>query len=154
TDDFKSDCLIWMLFNGSNLTASADGLEWNDRTWSLVNHFIPFTEAEVNSDDRFESDFMVQYLSKLRLSKEAKLVMKEGRQLWQAYFEHTPPHTVRDDLKLNRPDVGWYQVRKALERRGESGTHAPVDFTDFKAAYAALGDKLRPQVYDLGFLKP
>ena len=30
-NEFKYDCLIWMLFNGSNLTASADGLEWDDR---------------------------------------------------------------------------------------------------------------------------
>src|SRR5690606_23619718 len=42
SDEFKNDCLIWMLFNGSNLTASADGLEWSGRTWSIVNHFIPF----------------------------------------------------------------------------------------------------------------
>ena len=28
-DEFKIDCLIWMLFNGSNLTASANDLEWN-----------------------------------------------------------------------------------------------------------------------------
>ncbi len=36
TDEFKSDCLVWMLFNGSNLTAGADGLHWNDRDWSLA----------------------------------------------------------------------------------------------------------------------
>jgi hypothetical protein len=63
TEEFKSDCLVWMLFNGSNLTAGADGLEWNGRTWSLVNHFIPFTEAEVEASERFESDFMVQYMA-------------------------------------------------------------------------------------------
>ena len=40
TDEFKTDCLVWMLFNGSNLTASANGLEWNNQTWSIVNHFI------------------------------------------------------------------------------------------------------------------
>ena len=45
TDEFKSDCLVWMLFAGKNLTAGADGLRWNDRDWSLVNHFIPFTEV-------------------------------------------------------------------------------------------------------------
>ena len=64
-DEFKTDCLLWMLFNGSNLTASANGLEWNNQTWSIVNHFIPFTEAEVNAPARFESDFMVQYLANL-----------------------------------------------------------------------------------------
>jgi hypothetical protein len=49
TDEFKTDCLLWMLFNRSNLTASANGLEWNGKQWSLVNHFIPFTEAEVGA---------------------------------------------------------------------------------------------------------
>ena len=63
--DFKTDCLIWMLFNGSNLTASANDLEWNGKKWSIVNHFIPFTEEEVGAPDRFESDFMVRYLSSL-----------------------------------------------------------------------------------------
>jgi len=63
SDEFKNDCLIWMLFNGSNLTASANNLEWNGKKWSIVNHFIPYTETEVNSPERFESDFMVQYLA-------------------------------------------------------------------------------------------
>lgn len=50
TEEFKSDCLVWMLFNSnSNLTAGADGLRWSDRDWSLTNHFIPFTEAEVGA---------------------------------------------------------------------------------------------------------
>lgn len=52
-----------MLFNGINLTASANDLEWNGKKWSIVNHFIPFTEEEVGSPDRFESDFMVRYLA-------------------------------------------------------------------------------------------
>ena len=39
----------------------------------------------------------------------------EGKKLWQAYFEQTDARTIRDELKLNRADVGWYQIRKALE---------------------------------------
>ena len=35
TDEFKTDCLMWMLFNGSNLTASANELEWNNQTCRL-----------------------------------------------------------------------------------------------------------------------
>lgn len=66
---------FWLLFNGSNLTASANGLEWNGETWSLVNHFIPFAEAEVGAPDRFESDFMVQYLADKTLSSEALEVL-------------------------------------------------------------------------------
>ncbi|HQR73875.1 MAG TPA: hypothetical protein PLH07_01645 [Sulfurovum sp.] len=153
SDEFKNDCLIWMLFNGSNLTASADDLEWNNQKWSIVNHFIPFTEQEVNAPERFESDFMVEYLKDKKLSPEAKAVMNEGRKLWQAYFSQTDVRTVRDELKLNRSDVGWYQVRKALEARNKEGTNIPVDFSVFKSAYDGLGDKLRPMVYELGFLR-
>ena len=207
SDEFKNDCLIWMLLHGKNLTASANDLEWNNQTWSIVNHFTPFTEAEVNAPARFESDFMVQYLaviaseakqSRLRdnmdcratlamtqdmhdsathamtvdnglprrftprndglknengLSIEANAVLNSGRTLWQAYFAHTDVRNVRDEFKLNRPDVGWYQIRNALKARNASGDFTPVSFAEFEAAYKTLGDKLRPQVYELGFLR-
>ena len=216
TEEFKSDCLIWMLFNRSQRTASANNLEWNGKKWSIVNHFIPFTEEEVGSPDRFESDFMVRYLNnlppltppkegneppltppkegnensantnklqiisdqfpssggakggysmedarngystddaKVGLSKEANHVLSQGKTLWQAYFAHTDVHTVRDELKLNRPDVGWYQVRKALQARNASGDFAPVNFKPFEEAYKTLTEKLQPMVYELGFLK-
>lgn len=185
SDEFKTDCLMWMLFNGSNLTASANDLEWNGKTWSIVNHFIPYTEAEVNAPERFESDFMVQYLAVIAseakqsslvntqeeatglprrfasrndevengLSLESNAVLDAGRTLWQAYFAHTDVRAVRDEFKLNRADVGWYQIRNALKARNASGDFAPVDFGTFEAAYKALGDKLRPQVYSLGFLR-
>ena len=153
TDEFKTDCLIWMLFNGSNLTASANDLEWNGKKWSLVNHFIPFTEAEVGAPDRFESDFMVQYLADKNLSAEAQAVLDAGRMLWKTYFSHTDVRTVRDEFKLNRADVGWYQIRNALKTRNISGDTAPVNFTPFEQAYQVLTDKLRPQVFSLGFLR-
>ena len=155
SDEFKNDCLIWMLFNGSNLSASANDLEWNDKKWSLVNHFIPFTEAEVGAPERFESDFMSQYLADLQggISPQSLAVMAQGKILWQAYFAHTDVRTVRDELKLNRPDVGWYQIRNALKKRNDSGDTIPVDFTQFETAYKALSEKLQPQVFELGFLR-
>ena len=153
TEEFKTDCLMWMLFHGKNLTASANDLEWNGQKWSIVNHFIPYTEEEVDAPDRFESDFMVQYLADKTLSDEATAVLDAGRQLWRAYFAHTDVRTVRDQYKLNRPDVGWYQIRNALAERNKSGDTAPVNFKPFESAYQALTDKLRPQVFNLGFLR-
>ena len=150
TETFKNDCLMWMLFNGSNLSAGANALEWNGKQWSLVNHFIPFTEAEVGANGRFESSFMSDYVGKRKFSKEAKAVLDEGRELWKQYHATQFERKIRDELKLNRPDVGWYQIRKALEANSENES---VDFSAFKAAYEVLGDKLRPLVYALGFLR-
>lgn len=151
--EFKDDCLIFMLFHGKNLAAGADGLEWNEQRWSLVNHFIPFTEEEVGAPGRFESDFMVRYLGERTLSAESRALLDAGRELWRAYFDARDVHGVREILKLNRPDVGWYQIRNALGSRNGSGDYVPVNFAAFAHAYEALGEKLRPFVYEFGFLK-
>lgn len=148
SDEFKSDCLVWMLFNGSNLTAGADGLHWNGRDWSLTNHFIPFTESEVGAK-RFESDFMARYMAGLTFSPEARAVLDQGRALFQRFHATGFPNKIRQDLKLGRADAGWYQVRNALEANADNEI---TDFAPFKDAYARLGQKLRPMVFDLGFL--
>ncbi len=96
---------------------------------------------------------MVEYLKKRKLSKEGKAVMTAGLVLWQTYFERVDDHATRDLLKLNRPDVGWYQIRNALKKRHLSGAYKKVDFTDFETAYRLLSEKLRPDVFSLGFLK-
>lgn len=152
SEEFKLDCLIYMLFAGKNLSAGADGLVWNGKKWSLVNHFIPFSEAEVGAAKRFESDFMFQHLKKAKahLSAEAKVVLEEGRKLWKLYHASTFEKKIRDELKLNRSDVGWYQIRNAFEMNSDEQS---VDFTGFKDAYASLSAKLRHQVFELGFLR-
>lgn len=149
---FKHDCLIWTLFNGSNLTASANHLEWNGKKWNIVNHFIPFSESDVGANDRFESDFMVQYLKGKKLSSEAQAVLNEGKKLWQTYFEETDVYTIREQYKLNRPDVGWYQIRNALKLRNAEDYGKKTDFTEFEIAYKQLTEKLSPLVYEYGFL--
>ncbi|MEQ1687003.1 MAG: hypothetical protein ABL874_00335 [Sphingopyxis sp.] len=83
------------------------------------------------------------------MSVEAQAVLDEGRKLWQRFHAIQFPHKIRDELKLGRADVGWYQIRKALEAYGDTEL---TDFAPFKAAYGALSDKLRPMVFDLGFL--
>lgn len=149
TDAFKSDCLIWMLFNNSNLTAGADGLRWHNRDWSLVNHFIPYTEAQVGAKGRFESNFIVRYIADMAFSAEAQSVLDEGQKLWTRFHATDFPRKIRDEFKLGRPDAGWYQVRRALQAYGD--VELP-DLDPFTAAYAVLSAKLRPMVYELGFL--
>ena len=50
--EFQSDCLVYTLFHGQNRISSEHG----------VNHWIPFTEAEVDAQDNFSSHFMSDFL--------------------------------------------------------------------------------------------
>jgi hypothetical protein len=151
-DEFVNDCLVWALFDIRNYTASAQGLKWNNRDWNLVNHFVPYTEGQVGAPAQFESDFMSQHLATKNLSQEACAVLEEGRKLWSSYFDHVDTHSVRAEYRLERPDVGWYQIRHALRLRNSSGDYPPVTFDGLDAAHDALGDKIRPDVYTHGFL--
>ena len=75
--------------------------------------------------------------------------LAEGPKPWMRFHAISFPHQVRDALKLNRADAGWYQIRAELERYCDSEL---TDFEPFKTAYAVLGDKLRPMVFELSFL--
>ena len=153
SEEFKNDCLVWMLFNRCQRTAGANGLVWEGQTWNLVNHFIPFTETEAGANNRFESDFMADYLQGKPQTVEATNVMNTGRVLWQTFFASTDTYNVREELKLNRSDAGWYQIRTALKLREQNRDQIEAMFQDFNSAYVALTDKLAPLVYSLGFLR-
>lgn len=152
-DEFRNDCLVWMLFNRCNRTAGAKDLNWDGRSWSLINHFIPFSEDEVGAVDRFSSDFMYRYIRNRSFSMESKKVLDSGRELWKVFYEKTDPRAVRDELKINSADTGWFQIRTALDLRNKSEDFTPIDLSKFKNAYDELTEKLQPKVYELGFLK-
>ena len=80
-------------------------------------------------------------------------MLATGKKLWQAYFLETDVRTVRDELKFNRADVGWYQVGKALQARNASGDFVPASFKALEEAYKVPTKKLQPLVYEYGFLK-
>ena len=44
-------------------------------------------------------------------------------------------------------------IQDVMKAYGESAEGRPTDFTTFESAYRTLADKLRPQVYEYGFLK-
>lgn len=155
-NEFTTDCLVFMLFDRKNLTASVEGFEWKGKLWNTVNRFIPFTEEEVGCKDRFESHFMSRYLSGKTLSKEAQRVLDAGREIWKLYFKKTETYQTIEELKLHRCDVGWYQIRNALKQRVKIIPDASEYLSankEFKDAVTALKWKLVQQVYDYGFLQ-
>lgn len=151
--EFFNDCLIYMLFNASNLTASVQDLEWNGQSWNVVNYFIPYSESDVDATSRFKSNFMIDYMKKLKFSEESKSVLNTGKKLWKKYFELNLPQSVKQEFKLENSDAGWFQIRNALRKYNETTISRPVDFLEFENAYKMLERKLRPAVYEYGFMK-
>ena len=158
--DFLSDSLTFCLF--SNNIQSQFG----------VNHWIPFTEFEVNAREKFESNFMTDFITgklkidskadlykkakqktteKLEFSKEAKEVFDAGRELWIYY--HAQP-----DCNVN---AALYDIREYFQGRNETGkmNHKSEDETymklikNLREKLQILENKIRPKVYEYGFLK-
>ena len=101
--EFQNDCLAFTLF--SNNIQSQYG----------TNHWIPFTEQEVDAQEKMESNFMTQFIkgkikpsedtniftvieepktpyeTPLKFSVEAKAVFDAGRELWRYYHAQKFP---------------------------------------------------------------
>ena len=62
--EFPNDCLTFCLFDNSNNISSSFG----------TNHWIPFTEQEVNAQNKFESHFMTDFINgKIKVEEEVGL---------------------------------------------------------------------------------
>jgi len=51
--EFQNDCLVFTLFHGQNRISAKQG----------TNHWIAFTEEQVNAKEKFKSDFMTQFIN-------------------------------------------------------------------------------------------
>ncbi|MHB9291187.1 hypothetical protein Holit_00259 [Hollandina sp. SP2] len=143
--EFQNNCLIFTLFHGQNRISSHDG----------VNHWIPFTEKEVNPQEKFESNFMSGFLKGKRLSAEAQAVLAAGRELWKYY------HAKIRGNKTASVNAAFYDIREFFQGRNERGTmKARSEDETYNALIGTLREKLgiltkkiRPKVYEYGFLK-
>jgi hypothetical protein len=130
---FQNDCLAFTLF--SNNISSSFG----------VNHWIPFTEQEVNAKDKFASNFMSQFIAgkippetseanlfvvsepvthyevPLKFSPQAKAVFDAGRELWTYYHAtiKTPSSSGRDGEGLINASL--YDIRAHFQGRNDKG---------------------------------
>ena len=135
--EFQNNCLTFALFHGQNRITSTEG----------TNHWIPFTEAEVDAKDRFESHFMTDFIAgssrqtggdleydhdsgvlfqaqsfvptePLIFSPEATAVFDAGRELWRYY--HAQPAA--------NPNASYYDIRAHFQ--GRNGPRAGRAISD------------------------
>jgi hypothetical protein len=143
--DFQHDCLIFTLFHGQNRISCADG----------VNHWIPFTEKEVNAKEKFTSIFMSAFLKGKTFSPEADTVLEAGRELWKYY------HAKIKTNKTASVNASFYDIREFFQGRKAGGTmNAKSSDETYNALIKTLREKqktlaakIEPKVYEYGFLK-
>ncbi len=165
--EFHNDCLAYSLFHGQNSVSANDG----------ANHWIPFTEQEVNAKEKFASNFMTDFIDgKLKtvqsaqntlfanavtsgvydnqprqFSDEAKAVFDAGRALWQYYH-------AQQNINAN---ASLYDIREYFQGRNAAGRmRARSDDAKYTALIGELrsklnllADKIKPKIYEYGFLK-
>lgn len=161
-DEFKSDCLAFMLFHGQNKISSKEG----------INHFIPFSETELGiTKEAFESDFMYKFikgnikdenslfgdeLAKIEFSLEAQELLKAGKELFKYYHTHS-------EDKGYLVNASLYDIKEFFQGRDEKGRmnrpsqakdeHYKALLSDLNTALNTLAKKLEPKIYEYGFLK-
>ena len=162
--EFQTDCLAYTLFHGQNRVSVKGG----------TNHWIPFTEQEVDAKEKFESHFMTDYIRgknrpkaqsasdlfnqlkenatahPLQFSPEAQAVMDAGRELWRYY--HAQPDA--------NPNAALYDIRLHFQGTNNKGKmNADSDdarytelITALRQNLKRLARKIEPKVYEYGFL--
>lgn len=167
--EFQSDCLAYTLLHGQNRISATHG----------TNHWIPFTESEVNAKQAFESTFMTDFMKgrlkkqdsgeleliktessiydgtqKIVFSQEAKAVLEAGKELYKYYY--SKPHITKE-----ANNASFYDIRAAFQGIGTSGKMNPTStdekynelIADLRAKQKLLAKKIQPKVYEYGFLK-
>ncbi|MGN8540436.1 hypothetical protein ACR9M5_06910 [Helicobacter pylori] len=166
--EFKNNCLIFMLFHTQNRITATQG----------TNHFIPFSETEVNAKERYFSHALLDFLKgeikeskesdslflsakketkPLKFSPSASKVFDAGKEIYRYY--HTQDFT-------NRPynaNASLYDIKEFFQGRNAQGRlNSPTKAKDkyYKQLYANLQDALKdlakeiqPKVYEYGFLR-
>ena len=157
--EFQNDCLAYTLYN-TNIQSKYG-----------VNHWIPFSETDINAKDNFESHFMLSFINgkiiqngysdlfeqqedtfckKRIFSNEAKVVFKSGKKLWKYY--HSQP--------MANVNASLYDIREFFQGRADNdkmNTKSGDDtynalIKELRQALAILAEKIKPKVYEYGFL--
>lgn len=158
--EFQNNCLAFTLFNN------------NIQCQFGKNHWLPFTEQEVNSRAKFESSFMTDFIqgklksepsgdlfsepntqrsTPLQFSSEAQDVFDTGRALWKYYHQQF-------NVNVN---ASLYDIREYFQGRNDSGkmnlksedqTYMQL-IIELRTKLKVLASKIEPKVYEYGFLK-
>jgi hypothetical protein len=160
--EFQNDCLTYTLFQN------------NIQSKYGTNHWIPFTEYEVGSREKFDSHFMTKFIAgkieksvvteptlfeksvsarttALEFSPEAKAVFDAGRELWR-YYHAQPGCNVNASLYDIRAHFQLRDGKGKMNNSSDDETYMLL-IRKLREQIKILAIKLQPKVYQYGFLK-
>jgi hypothetical protein len=160
---FENDSIVYSMFNNRSYQSSLRQVTYKERVWDIKNQFFWLSKDEIMdianqnnynelyNDARTDSDRYVYNLlfgeEKIydQLSDEAKDVLDSATNLLKQSIG-VRKEFANDINHLNSWDAGYAQLK--LLWKG----HYPEQFKEFREKYKVFEDKMRPMVYELGFL--
>ncbi|MBK9353597.1 MAG: hypothetical protein IPN09_06420 [Bacteroidetes bacterium] len=139
-NEFKNDCLAFTLFHGQNRISATEA----------TNHWIPFTEQEVNAKEKFASSFMTDFINgKLKVENE-KLDLFENQD-----NHNNPKNQGSDNLQFSEEATAVFGAGQELWKyyhsqkfpsdggvpKGRGGYNVNASFYDIRAYFQGRNDK-------------
>jgi hypothetical protein len=154
TDEMKYDSIIYSLFNNSSYQKSYENSK-NNFFWISAEKMKELSDIygydDLYNDARTASD---RYVHKLlfgdervydKLSPDAKLVLDKATELVEKSMEFRQTIS-NNENNLDAWDAGYAQLKTIWKEYFQD------DFKEFRQLYKNLEDRMRPLVYELGFL--
>lgn len=160
-NEFVNDSLIYSLFHSASNQSSLRNIVYKGKTWNIKNEFFWLSNKEIETiantngftntynDARTSKErYVYNKLQTITLSPEAQKVLDKANEIVRNTFKYRELFDQEHpEYQIMNWDCGWYQI-KALAKE-----YTKSDYDEFVKLYKALSDKMRPMVYELGFLR-
>jgi hypothetical protein len=162
-EQFKYDSLVCSLFNSASNQSSLRQIEYKDKLWDIKNEFFWMSVEEMkqladdNGYDNLYNDARTspnRHVYNLlfgeeriydKLSPDAKLVLDKASELVRKSIQARQLMSDNEN-HLDSWDAGYAQLKLVWKE------YFSEDFKEFRQMYKNLEDRMRPLVYELGFL--
>ena len=151
---YIKDAVVYTIFGNQKSYRGENGYN-NEFFWMSKQEMLDLAEKYNNDytyEDALNSEERFVYLKlqeiKDDLSLEAKAVLDKATELVKSSFKYREMfNESHPEYQINNWDCGLYQIKELLKE------FMPNELKTFRTLHKQLGDKIRQQVYELGFLK-
>lgn len=159
---WQNDCIVYSLFNTASNQSSLRSIGYNGKSWDVHNEFFWVSRdkmlklAEDNNNMAVYDDIMAHGTSErfvyekmkgLTISDDAQKVLDLATEILVKTFPYRQEFAAKHpEYHINTWDAGWYQIKAVAKE------YLPDLLKAFNNEYKAFGDRMRPLVYELGFL--